>query len=66
VLGQLLVFMLASYYYLQWHLYIDEDAISTPLKMCFICDGAETPTQKLVQATSNCHHRQKLLEMKQL
>lgn len=25
---------------------------ATPLKMCFICDGPETPTQKLVQATS--------------
>ena len=31
---------------------MDEDAISTPLKMYFICDGPETPTQKLVQATS--------------
>ena len=31
---------------------MDEDAISTPLKMCVICDGPETPTQKLVQASS--------------
>jgi len=30
---------------------MDEDATSTPLKMCFICDGPETPIQKLVQAT---------------
>ena len=31
---------------------MDEDTISTPLKICFICDGPETPTQKLVQVTS--------------
>ena len=28
-----------------------EDAIPTSLLNCYICDGPETPTQKLVQAT---------------
>ena len=34
---------------------MDEDVIPTSLLNCCICDGPETPTQKLVQATSKVY-----------
>ncbi len=33
-----------------------DSSTSAPLEMCFICGGPETPTQKLVLATSKGYH----------